>query len=580
MIMDSERSASDLNGALRGHLMRIQGEFLGLLFGCLFLVPCLLVAQEGTRPNILLIVADDLGYSDIGCYGGEVDTPNLDKLAANGLRYTQFYNTAKCCPSRASLLTGLHPHQVDVGHMTFNDEIDGYRGDLSLNSVTIAEALGLAGYASSMTGKWHVTRFVEKQKHNWPLQRGFDDFYGIITGAASYYQPRTLTRNNNRIQPEGDYFITDVITEESIRQLREHVKDRKEQPFFEYVAYTAPHWPLHAHEADIAKYKGRFDAGWDELRNERLQRMIELGVIDQQWTLSDRNPDIKPWAETENKEWEVRRMEVYAAMIDRMDQGIGRIFSTLKELGQWENTLIIFLSDNGPDTEHLRDGYIGTRVRNGKSIFGTARTMDGRDVRYGNTPDIVPGRDDTYTSYGIRWANLSNTPFRLYKRWVHEGGIATPFIVHWPQGIKSRGELRRQPAQLPDLMATFLEVAGKDYPDTYMGRTIEPLEGFSLVPTFANRAHLRDVLYWEHEGNRAVRKGKWKLVSDYPGDWELYDMESDRTETSNLAARYPEVVNELNDLYFTWADRCKVMPWGQILKLRKQRRERNAAQNK
>jgi arylsulfatase A-like enzyme len=567
------------------------------LVGFQLTIAALLNAQEGSRPlrqasdsalelrrdtqdrpNILLIVADDMGYSDIGCYGGEVGTPNLDALAANGLRYTQFYNTAKCCPSRASLLTGLHPHQVDIGHMTFNDEIDAYRGDLSPNSVTIAEALGLAGYKSSMTGKWHVTRFVNTHKHNWPLQRGFDDFYGIITGAASYYQPRTLTRNNERIQPEGEYFITDVITEESIRQLHDHADSRPDQPFFQYVAYTAPHWPLHAHEEDIAKYKGRFDAGWDVLRKERLQRLVELGIIDRQWALSDRDPQIKSWEETENKDWEVRRMEVYAAMIDRMDQGIGRIFSAVKELGQWENTLILFLSDNGPDTEHLRDSYIGDRVRNGKSIFGTAKNRDGRHVRYGNTPDILSGPDDSYTSYGIRWANLSNTPFRLYKRWVHEGGIATPFIVHWPNGIKDRGELRHQPAQLPDVMATLLNVAGVDYPESYQGRIIPPLEGFSMLPTFENKPHQREVLYWEHEGNRAVRMGKWKLVSDYPGEWELYDMEEDRTELNNLAVKYPGVVKELNDLYFDWAERCGVMPLDQLLRLRKQRRERNATE--
>ncbi len=546
------------------------------LFSCVFAFVGVVYAQPSTSPNILLIVADDMGYSDIGCYGGEVDTPNLDALAANGLRYTQFYNTAKCCPSRASLLTGLYPHQVDIGHMTFNDDIDAYRGDLSRNCVTMAEVLKQAGYGTSMTGKWHVTRFVETRKHNWPLQRGFDDFYGIITGAASYYQPRTLTRNNKRIQPDGDYFFTDVITDETIRQLNEHVVKGPDRPFFQYVAYTVPHWPLHAHEEDIAKYKGRFDAGWDDLRKERLQRMIELGIIDEQWTLSERNPVIKPWSDTEHKDWEVRRMEVYAAMIDRMDQGIGRIFSTLKSTGQWENTLIIFLSDNGPDTEYLRDGYIGERVRNGKSIFGTARTQDGRKVRYGNTPDIMPGPDDSYTSYGIRWANLSNTPFRLYKRWVHEGGIATPLIVHWPEGIKGRGELRHQPAQLPDLMATLLDLTDAEYPKTYRGRPIQSHEGFSLGPTFENQPHERDALYWEHEGNRAVRKGKWKLVSDFPGEWELYDMEADRTEVHDLAATFPEVVEELSDLYLEWAERCNVMPLDQLLRHRKERRERNA----
>lgn len=517
-----------------------------------------------------------MGFSDLGCYGGEVQTPNLDSLAANGLRYTQFYNTAKCCPSRASLLTGLHPHQADVGHMAWVDDgLDGYRGDLNPNTVTIAEALGNGGYATYMSGKWHVTRFVDGPKHNWPCQRGFDDYYGILTGAANYYHPRTLTRNNERIEPEGDdYFLTDVISDEAARQILEHAKSHDRKPFFQYVAYTAPHWPLHAHEEDIAKYKGRFDAGWDELRKQRLRRLVDMGIIDERWLLSERNPKVEPWSNVEHKEWQARRMEVYAAQIDRIDQGVGRILSALRETDQWQNTLIVFLSDNGGAAEGLRDDFTGVRIRNGRVDVGTAKTHDDRDVRFGDTPDIMPGGEDTYSSYGPPWANLSNTPFRLFKSWVHEGGIATPFIAHWPIGIVARGELRHQPAQLPDLLPTFLELAGVDYPAFNNGHDVKPLEGFSLTPTFMDRPHNREALYWEHEGNRAVRKSKWKLVSEFPGDWELYDMERGRTELDDVVNGNPEIVRELEGLYNEWSERCNVAPWSEILETRKQRRLR------
>jgi len=527
------------------------------------------------KPNILLILSDDMGYSDLGCYGGEVRTPNLDSLAADGLRYTQFYNTARCCPSRASLLTGLYPHQADIGHMMDDDGIDGYHGDLNPNTVTIAEALGRGGYSTYMSGKWHVTQFVDGPKHNWPCQRGFDDFYGIIGGAANYYQPRTLTRNNERIEPEGDdYFLTDAISDEAVRQLRDHAANEHGKPFFQYVAYTAPHWPLHAHEKDIARYKGRFDAGWDELRKQRVRRMVDMGIISERWTLTERDPRVKPWADAEHKQWQTRRMEVYAAQIDSMDQGIGRIMATLKDIGQWDNTLIVFMSDNGGCAEELTDERTGRWVRNGTVKVGTAKTRDGRDVRFGNDRSIIPGSEDTYSSYGVPWANLSNTPFRLYKHWVHEGGIATPFIAHWPAGIKARGELRHQPAQLPDIMATFLDVAGIEYPSSFNGHDVKPPEGFSMVPTFTDQPHNRNTLFWEHEGNRAVRKGKWKLVSRYPGDWELYDMDAERTELDNVADDHPEVVQELKGLYGAWAQKCNVTPWDRVLELRKLRRER------
>jgi arylsulfatase len=523
------------------------------------------------RPNILLILNDDMGYSDIGCYGGEVQTPNLDALAAGGLRYTQFYNTARCCPSRASLLTGLHPHQADVGHMMGNDGVDGYLGDLNPNTVTLAEALANGGYRTAMSGKWHVTRFVSGPTHNWPCQRGFDDYYGIITGAANYFQPRSLTRNNERILPEGDdYFLTDAISDEAVRQVREHAARDDDRPLFQYVAYTAPHWPLHAHDEDIARYKGRFDAGWDALREERRRRMIDLGILDPKWPLTKRDPRVPAWAEAEHKEWQARRMEVYAAQIDRMDQGIGRILQALRETGMWEDTLIVFLADNGGCAEELGERTKAWATGMGEPV-GTAVTRDGRDVDYGNTPGRMPGGEDTYQSYGVPWANLSNAPFRLYKHWVHEGGIATPFIAHWPAGIRARGEWRHQPAQLPDVMATFLDVAGVEYPARHNDHDIKPLEGFSMAPTFADGPPTREVLYWEHEGNCAVRRGKWKLVCKHPGTWELYDMEADRTETHDLAVEQPEIVAELKTLHEAWAERCGVIPWDKLGDIRKKK---------
>ena len=525
------------------------------------------------KPNFVLIFNDDMGFSDIGCYGGEVLTPNLDRLAENGLRYTQFYNTARCCPSRASILTGLYPHQADIGEMMRDDEVDGYRGDLNPNTVTIAEALEAGGYRSYMSGKWHVSSNVEADgpRHSWPNQRGFDDFYGILTGAANYYQPRTLTRNNEAIEAEGaEYFFTDAISSEAVRQIEEHCEQSSGEPFFQFIAYTAPHWPLHAHEEDIAKYKGRFDRGWDQLRKERHERMVEKGILKKSWALSERDPDVGPWENQDNKEWEARRMEVYAAQIDRMDQGIGRVINTLAQRGELENTVIVFLADNGGCAEELgggADSWVKNLVKSAPYV-GTLETRDGRPIRFGNSPDILPGGEDTYSSYGVPWANVSDTPFRKYKHWIHEGGISTPFIVHWPAGIEARGELRHQPAQLPDVMATFLHVAGVEYPATYKGKEIKALEGVSLVPTFANDAHQREVLYWEHEGNRGVRKGNWKMVAEKNEPWELYDLEADRTELNDLVEKRLDIVEELKELYFSWALRCDVMEYDDLRALR------------
>jgi len=517
--------------------------------------------QVGT--NILLILADDLGFSDIGCYGGEIQTPNLDKLAENGLRFTQFYNSARCCPSRASLLTGLHPHQTGVGHMTEDFGFEGYRGDLNRHCVTIAEVLKRSGYRTYMSGKWHLTRFLDYPKHNWPCQRGFDRFYGIITGATNYFQPTTLTCDNKPIEAsEEDYYITDAISDEMCRFLVEHQEKYPDSPFFAYLSYTAPHWPLHAPEEIIQKYEGLYDVGWDEIRERRYKRMISMGLIKECWELPKRDPAVPEWDKVKEKRWQARRMEVYAAQVECMDRGIGRVIQTLKEIDQLDDTLVIFLSDNGACAEELHPEAIKWLLKY-KALRIKAR--DGRKVIFGNNPEIMPGDEHTYQSYGLPWANVSNTPFREYKHWVHEGGIATPFIVHWPRGIKAKGEFRHQPVQLPDIMATILDVTGTDYPSKFAGYKIQPLEGFSLTPAFEGRSSGRKLLYFEHEGNRAVRRGKWKLVCKYLGPWELYNMEKDRTELKDLSNNHPEIVKDLSEKYDEWAKKCKVLPWEKIL---------------
>ena len=496
------------------------------------------------RPNIVLIMADDMGYSDIGCYGGEVRTPNLKRLADNGLRFTQFYNTARCCPTRASLLTGLYSHQAGMGHMVKDKGYPAYQGYLNDRCVTIAEVLKTAGYNTLMSGKWHVG---EKRPH-WPLDRGFDKYYGLISGAANYFDisktkasnvKRTMAIGNKPFTPKpGKFYMTDAFTENAVRFIDSF--GQREGPFFLYLAYTAPHWPLHARPEDIAKYKGKYMKGWDLLRKERYERMIKMGLISKDWKMTPRDPQTWPWAEEKNKESMDFKMAIYAAQIDRMDQGIGQVVAALENAGCLDNTLIFFLSDNGGCAEGGPVGF--DRRKNG----------------------LPPGGVDSYMSYGLSWANASNTPFRRYKSWVHEGGIATPLIVHWPACIKDKGRLRTSVGHVIDIMATCLDVAGAKYPARYKGHDIIPTEGRSLVPAFANKPIEREALYWEHEGNRAVRKGRWKLVSRRKGGdghWELYDMQADRTELNDLAKKQPEKVEQLKAMYESWAERCGVRPW-------------------
>jgi len=525
--------------------------------------------MDKKRPNILLILNDDMGYSDIGCYGGEVETPNLDRLAANGLRFSQFYNTARCSPSRASLLTGLHPHQTGIGILTYDSGPEGYAGNLNQRCATIPEVLKQAGYRSYLSGKWHVSSNLKEPTDSWPMQRGFDDFFGTIIGAGSFYDPNTLTRRNENAEHEArapGFFYTDAINDEAVKFLRAHKAEHPDKPFFQYVAHTAPHWPLHAHPEDIARYKGRFDEGWDSLREKRLERLVASGILDRQWKLTGRDPRQPAWTDAEHKAWLSNCMEVYAAQIDRMDQGIGRIIAALQDMGELDNTLVIFLSDNGACAEDIPEGVSIDELVN-KLMIARSHTRDGRLVRIGNNPDIAPGPEDTYQSYGQAWANLSNTPFRLYKHWTHEGGISTPLIFHWPLGIAQKGEIRHTPGYLPDIMATLVDVAGVQYPQQLDGRSILPLEGHSLKQSFPSDAGQRPPMFWEHEGNGAMRDGRWKLVREYPKDWELYDMEADRTETRNLAGQFPERVAAMKRAYEEWAARCGVLPRDKIVAL-------------
>ena len=530
------------------------------------------------RPNIILIMSDDMGYSDIGCYGGEIQTPNLDGLAAGGIRFTQFYNTARCCPTRASLLSGLYPHQAGVGHMMSDRGYDGYRGDLNKQCATIAEVLGDAGYRTYMSGKWHVTKqiFDNGSKHNWPLQRGFDKFYGTIHGAGSFYDPNSLTRQNDQITPLNDpqykpkqYYYTDAISDNAVAFLQMHREENRRKPFFMYVAYTAAHWPMHALPEDIAKYKGKYDKGYGAIRDARYKRMIEMGLVDKKWAMS---PQAREWDKVKNTEWEIRNMEVYAAMVDNMDQGIGRIVRELKAQGQFENTLILFVQDNGGCAEGL-----GRTARNGLTSAPDNATLPamGPDVLQTNMippqtrdgfptimgPGVMPGPDGTYIAYGEGWANVSNTPFREYKHWVHEGGISTPLIAHWPKGIERTNELESTPGHLIDIMATCVDISETQYPVQRNGEAIKPMEGVSLAPLFSGGAIKREAIYWEHEGNRAIRKGDWKLVAKGAnGPWELYNLQDDRTELTDRSESAPELAKMLAEMWQAYAERANVLP--------------------
>ncbi|GAB4137800.1 MAG: arylsulfatase [Planctomycetaceae bacterium] len=487
-------------------------------------VPALVSADKPqSRPNIILIMCDDMGFSDIGCYGGEVNTPNINRLAEQGLRFKQFYNNAKCTTTRASLITGLYPRRS--GPL------------LKPNMVTIAEVLHAAGYRTALSGKWHLGNRAPRR----PSDRGFEQYFGLLDGCCNFFDPsipdpkfkggriRWVAQDDKRITqfPEG-FYMTDAISDYAVRRIEEYTKPTPEnrKPFFLHVCYTAPHYPLHAKPKDIAKYQGRYLKGWEALRKERFARQKKMGLIDPRWKLPEPDREVQAWKEAPHKKWQDLRMAVYAAMIDSMDQGIGRILKKLQETGIDRDTIVMFLSDNG----------------------GCAETPGG------NNPKFIPGRKEFYTHCGPGWAYAQNTPFRRYKSWVHEGGISTPFIARWPGRIKPN-TWTNEVAHIIDLLPTCAELGKAKYPAKFRGHEILPVEGKSIWPVLQGKTREgHDVLYWEWSGNRAIREGRWKLCWDRKvKHWELYDVVADRTEMNDLASTHPERVDRMKQMWFAWA---------------------------
>ncbi len=496
------------------------------------------VVTAADRPNIIIVLVDDMGYSDIGCYGGEIETPHLDKLAAEGLRFTQFYNSGRCCPTRASLMTGLHPHQVGIGHMTappgeplgFTGAYQGYLND---NCTTIAQVLKTAGYHTMMTGKWHLG---DASQDTWPLQRGFEKFYGGLSGAFNYFKPggdRGLTRDNKPVDPPEDFYATDDLTDVACQYISD-VTATDDKPFFLYLAYNAPHWPLNAKWDDYKKYRGKYTDGWESLMKTRLAKQKAIGM----WP-----DDIQPaphvgpkWDSLKDKQRDDLDaiMAAYAGCIDSIDQNIGKLIGHLESVKQRDNTVIFFLSDNGACQEG--------------GVLGQGNEAMIKDPPLETTDGV---------QLGLAWANASNTPFRLYKHFVHEGGACTPMIASWPKGIAAdqAGTFVRQAAYLPDFMATCMDLAGGNYPTD-----VPPCEGTSVVPLLkGSRAAIHvDPIYWEHEGNAAMRWANWKLVREYQKPWELYDIAADRTELNDVAKTAADKKDEMVEMWEAWATKNQV----------------------
>ncbi len=538
---------------------RYQSSLIVIVISCL----CLTWAHAQERPNIILILADDLGYSDLGCYGGEIHTPNIDQLAGGGLRMTQLYNTARCCPTRASLLTGLYPHQAGLGFMTADNGKPGYRGFLTDRSVTVPSLLKKAGYQTYMSGKWHLRG--EGDPDCTPINRGFDEFYGHYKAFASFWRPELFIRlPEDRPQPKYDpnnFYATDAITDYALKFIDQSRKTDK--PYFLYLAYNAPHFPLHAPKEAIDKYISVYEKGWDAIRKERYQRMLKLGIIKESFELSPRGhvPKVpnrnrnSPYYDKQIPAWNdlgedrrkdlTRRMATYAAMVEILDRNVGRVMNDLKNHAELNDTLLVFLSDNGACSEWDPYGF-------DNNPYPTNKLYAGAEL-------AKMGQRNSFHSYGTGWANACNTPFRLYKHYNHEGGISAPMIIHWPKGMKRRGELDRQPAHVIDVSATILDVGQAEYPDKWKEKPIIPLAGKSLMPVLKGETLAERPIFFEHEGNRALRLGKWKIVwTNFTKKWELYDIETDRTEMNNLAERYPGKINKMDKMWNEWAERSFV----------------------
>lgn len=496
-------------------------------------------APAAARPNIIVILADDMGFSDLGCYGSEIPTPNLDALAQGGLRFSQFYNMGRCCPTRASLMTGLYAHQAGIGHMTADQNLPGYRGTLSENAVSIAEVLRPAGYFTTMTGKWHMS----SKAGSTPWTRGFDRSLSAVAGGFYFADSgkATLLLNGKPLPADSpelpkNWYSTDLWTEFGLRFIDDARAAKK--PFFLYLAHNAPHFPLQAPEADIAKFRGTYRSGWDKLAAARHARQVASGLIDPTWKPAPRPDRVKAWdsvPEAERDRYDTL-MAVYAACVSRIDRSVGTLVAGLKARGEFENTVIVFLSDNGGNPEAGPEGRL-------------------------QGPG-APGSAQSTLFCGESWAWMQNTPFRRYKHFDDEGGIAAPCIVHWPAGIKARGEFRREPAHLIDIMATCIDLSGATYPALREGKTVQPFEGVSLAPAFTGKPLGRkQPIFGEHEGNASVRDGEWKALRvGYAAPWELYNMTRDRTEQHNLAGPQAERLRTMTAQWEAWAARANVTP--------------------
>ncbi|WP_027137450.1 arylsulfatase [Gaetbulibacter saemankumensis] len=526
------------------------------------------------RPNIIVIMADDLGFSDLGCYGGEIDTPNLDRLAKNGVRSNAFYNTSRCCPTRASLLTGLYQHQAGIGGMTKDEGEPGYRGSLQSNTVTIAEVLKDAGYQTGMTGKWHVslTKSLERKKHlkwlahqedygdfsdisSYPTSRGFDKYYGNIWGVVDYFDPFSLVNGTEPVKtvPE-DFYYTNAIGDTAVAYVEQFSKSK--DPFFLYVAHCAPHWPLQAPEEVIQKYIKTFEKGWQKTREARYERLLENGILDKE--NSTLTPFMFPeldWETNPNKDWDIRAMAVHAAMIDVLDQSVGKLLDKLEATGELDNTLILFFSDNGASYE--------MPSRYGPGFDRAGSTRDGRKVHFPVNKDKMPGPQTVHSGIGSQWSHTANTPFKYWKTRVYEGGINSPFIAFWPKGGLKEGTVISKPAHVTDIMATCLDIGKGQYPKEFKGNTITPTPGKSIIPLLQGDAsyEAQKVYFWEHYGSNAIRKGDWKLVKlDSDNPWELYNLSLDKTENNNLASEFPDKVKELEEEWMLLAKKYNVFP--------------------
>ena len=515
-----------------------------------------------SRPNIILILVDDMGFADLGVMGSEIHTPTIDAMARRGVLLSAMYNCARCCPTRASLLTGLYPHKAGIGHMGANLGTPAYQGFLRDDAVTIAEVLQAAGYQTLMSGKWHVGGDLWATRvDSWrpgspgqptPRQRGFDRFYGMLDGVTHHYSPHCIMEDERRVEVSPtDFYFTDAITDKAIGMVEEST--RLDKPFFLYLAHHAPHWPIHAREDDIARYDGVYSKGWDAIRTARHEEMLSRKVLQHPWAISARDSEAPAWHDVRQRDWEASRMAVYAAMVDRVDQSIARLLAALKRLGQYDDTLILFLSDNGGCAEFMaEDGW-------GK-FYPTVHN-DGRSIQIGNRPGLLPGGPLTFMSYDLPWANVSNAPFRSFKHWVHEGGISTPLVVQWPQRIH-QALIDHAPCHVVDIMPTILEAAGVAYPRQFGDHAIQAADGESLLPLLQGRNWARQQpIYWEHEGNCAIRSGNLKLVRKFAQPWELYDMEVDRTELHDIAAANPAFLQALLKDYSGWAQTVGVMDW-------------------